>query len=279
MSRLWPPLVAIVIVVASLLPGTAGAALGSQQGGCQFVLGFKALHDLIPNIVGNCVTDEQHAANGDGLQQTANGLLVWRKADNFTAFTDGFRTWVNGPFGLQERLNSQRFDWEKNATVASTEVISFTPPATTSQHLSGSCFASSAAATRTDAWRCMAGNEILDPCFSQPGSSSSVICVPNPTDSSTFVTLMLTEPLPAASPIVETHPWFLQLADGTVCNFFTGATGGVNGERINYGCSDGWVIVGLPQRGTVWTAQEVLLAPMSLDVQKAARVELAIVWQ
>src|SRR5262249_21138217 len=32
--------------------------------------------------------------------------------DNFTAFTDGARTWVNGPFGLQQRLNTERFDWE-----------------------------------------------------------------------------------------------------------------------------------------------------------------------
>ena len=37
------------------------------------------------------------------------GLLVWRKADNHTAFTDGYRTWVNGPYGLQVRLNTARF--------------------------------------------------------------------------------------------------------------------------------------------------------------------------
>src|SRR5439155_10452091 len=40
-------------------------------------------------------------------------LLVWRKADNFTAFTDGYRTWVQGPFGLQKRLNTERFAWEQ----------------------------------------------------------------------------------------------------------------------------------------------------------------------
>jgi len=26
-------------------------------------------------------------------------VLVWRKADNRTAFTDGYRTWINGPRG------------------------------------------------------------------------------------------------------------------------------------------------------------------------------------
>jgi lipoprotein-anchoring transpeptidase ErfK/SrfK len=41
-------------------------------------------------------------------------LLVWRKADNFTAFTNGATTWVNGPQGIQARPNGQRFPWEAN---------------------------------------------------------------------------------------------------------------------------------------------------------------------
>jgi hypothetical protein len=51
---------------------------------------------------------------GDAIQHTTGGLLVWRKLDNWTTFTDGFHTWVNGPYGLQERLNDQRFGWEAN---------------------------------------------------------------------------------------------------------------------------------------------------------------------
>ncbi len=39
--------------------------------------------------------------------------MVWRKADNWTAFTDGTTTWINGAFGLASRLNSQIFEWEK----------------------------------------------------------------------------------------------------------------------------------------------------------------------
>lgn len=272
-------LIGFLMLVASM-PSVALAAPAAQAN-CQFVLGFKTLHDMIPNIVGNCVTNEEHAANGDGLQHTTNGLLVWRKADNFTAFTDGYRTWINGPFGLQERLNTQRFLWEKQqAKVAQTTVINFVPPSSASKQESGNCFTSSLAATRSDAWRCMTGNEILDPCFSVPNTTSYVICVPNPTDASTFIQLNLTQPLPAAEPVpAETHPWFLQLADGTICNFFTGATGGVNGERINYGCNDGWDIVGLPTTGTVWTVKEVQLAPRSLNVLQSATVQVATAWQ
>ncbi len=277
MSRISVAFVGVLLILAGLPPTAAASGTGAD---CQFVLGFRMLHDLIPSVVGDCLTDEQHGTNGDGRQRTTGGLLVWRKADNFTAFTDGFRTWINGPFGLQERLNTERFDWEKGATVSATEVIRFVPPATTAQQASGSCFTSSIAATRPDAFRCMAGNVIFDPCFTTPATMSAVICVRNPLDPSTFTTLNLTQPLPAPeSTPAQTHPWFLQLADQTICNFFTGATGLVNGERLTYGCSDGWSIVGDLQHDTVWTATEVLLAPRSFNVQKTARVQIAMVWE
>ncbi|MGI5835836.1 MAG: endo-1,3-alpha-glucanase family glycosylhydrolase [Chloroflexota bacterium] len=77
-----------------------------------FKLGFQLLAGLIPNIVGQPLEDEHWNDNGDSLQQTTNGLLVWRKADNWTAFTNGFITWINGPNGVQSRLNEQRFPWE-----------------------------------------------------------------------------------------------------------------------------------------------------------------------
>lgn len=79
----------------------------------EFKLGFAALADLIPEIVGEPLEDEHHSAeSGDGLQKTSTGLMVWRKADNWTAFTDGHQTWINGPNGLEVRLNSERLPWE-----------------------------------------------------------------------------------------------------------------------------------------------------------------------
>jgi hypothetical protein len=80
---------------------------------CEFRLGFKLLHDSIPEVVGGCLENEHHnPLNGDALQRTSGGLLVWRKSDNWTAFTNGSRTWINGPEGLQSRLNDARFGWE-----------------------------------------------------------------------------------------------------------------------------------------------------------------------
>ena len=102
-----------VMLAQLLVPAYASAA------GCRFVLGFATLKALIdeaegPEKVGECLEDEHfNVINGDSLQQTTGGLMVWRKHDNWTAFTDGYRTWINGPYGLQKRLNTARFDWEE----------------------------------------------------------------------------------------------------------------------------------------------------------------------
>jgi hypothetical protein len=101
-----------MVVLALLASVTANA---NAQPACHFALGFAQLHDLIADLVGECVDDETHApTTGDALQRTTNGLLVWRKADNWTAFTDGSQSWVNGPLGLQQRSNDERFWWEAN---------------------------------------------------------------------------------------------------------------------------------------------------------------------
>ena len=121
-ARLWR----LAVVVAVLLIGQVTAvqaqdASAATAADCQFVLGFATLKALIdaaegPEKVGECLENERHnPAKGETLQQTTGGLLVWRKADNWTAFTDGYRTWANGPYGLQRRLNTEEFPWERPA--------------------------------------------------------------------------------------------------------------------------------------------------------------------
>mgnify|MGYP001487094133 CR=1 FL=1 len=105
MVRIMIPL---AIALALLIPASAHA----QGAGCQYVLGFKALHDLDPADIGDCVDNQAFAWNGDAQQHTTRGLLAWRRLDNWTAFTNGYQTWINGPHGLVRRLNTQRFAWE-----------------------------------------------------------------------------------------------------------------------------------------------------------------------
>ena len=273
-----------LIVIALVLASAVGLVVSpapASAADCEFVLGFKALHDLIPATAGDCREDEHHAANGDGLQATTGGLLVWRKHDNWTAFTDGYHTWINGPNGLQERLNVERFAWEKAAaTVASTTVIDYAPPPSTATVLSGSCFSSSLASNRADASRCMAGNDIYDPCFASPGNAAAVICVRDPRDASSLVELDLGQPVAVPQFVpAQKQAWFLLLADGTTCGALTGATGAIQGERINYGCSDGWYVLGTPAPGPVWTVREVHLAAQSLQVGESAVADVDAAWK
>jgi len=108
-----PPAVVAETAAASL-PAATQPAITPSSGSCQYILGFATLHGLDTTDTGACVSDQRFAPNGDAQQTTAKGLMAWRKADNWTAFTNGYLTWINGPSGLVSRLNTQRFSWEAN---------------------------------------------------------------------------------------------------------------------------------------------------------------------
>ncbi|MCL4466838.1 MAG: hypothetical protein M1389_12580 [Chloroflexi bacterium] len=107
-------MLSVLAVVVAVLASVAAPAIPARTEDCQYVLGFAALHDLIPAVAGNCLTNVAYDAQGNGEQYTANGMMQWRKADNWTAFTNGYFTWVNGTYGVESRLNAQRFPWEAN---------------------------------------------------------------------------------------------------------------------------------------------------------------------
>jgi hypothetical protein len=106
------------LIVGLLLSFVCVQPAFGQTQGCQFVLGFKTLHDLDPGDAGDCVDNQTFATNGDAQQHTTKGLMAWRKADNWTAFTNGYQTWINGPAGLAKRLNTDRFAWEHDGSGA-----------------------------------------------------------------------------------------------------------------------------------------------------------------
>ena len=112
---------------AAAAPAPAPAAPAGAQvaaGPCQFVLGFADLHSRLNGIDGNCEANETNdAANsGDRVQQTFNpatgvhGLMAWDHITNTMRWTDGGRTLTWSSCGLQERLNTQSWLWEKDPT-------------------------------------------------------------------------------------------------------------------------------------------------------------------
>jgi hypothetical protein len=120
--------------------------------------------------------------------------------------------------------------------------------------VSGSCWTGSLTASRPDAWRCMAGHEIHDPCFA-PAANASVVYCPDFRAPKHLLAMALTKPLPLeqgnhGAPSASRTPTQLTLAGGVTCSFTSGATGVVGGMRINYGCSDGRMLLGEVDRSS-----------------------------
>src|SRR5271167_1789426 len=139
-------------------------------------------------------------------------------------------------------------------------------PAIRVRHDRGSCFSGSDTSVRSDAWRCLVGNSLLDPCFSSPHVPGLVIC-PN-ADPRSGVEIRLTRPLPRSFanhgvPSAANQPWALELFNGAHCALSSGASSVVGGTRLNYFCpghteSGLW---GYPRRTTEpWT---ILIAPFT----------------
>ncbi len=177
-----------------------------------------------------------------------------------------------------------------------TSVLHYTPPADVTSYATkdGSCFTNSIAAPyRVDAWRCMVGNEISDPCFQMQGSSD-LLCLPDPTGvhvSSTFV-LKLAKPLPkpaTAQAGPDNWGWFVKLSDGTICTPYTGTRPfSAEGDVADYSCDssipgESMIFNGLNSSTTPWTA-EVGSLPTSSPVyppqlQSSTTVQVDTVWQ
>jgi hypothetical protein len=85
--------------------------------------------------------------------------------------------------------------------------------------VSGSCWTGSIASLRSDAYRCMTGNSIHDPCFSV--NAKSVAC-PTNVPANTGIRISLRKPLPRANPNATPNAWMITLAGGSQCNMGTG---------------------------------------------------------
>jgi hypothetical protein len=150
---------------------------------------------------------------------------------------------------------------------------------TVTDRVNGTCFTQSlASASRPDAWRCNAGNAILDPCYqSVLGDRKELACPVAGPWSANVVLLTLTAPLPPETRKElsrdNTAPWAIELANGERCSLFTGATPPVAGMRINYGCPGGSQAIGdIDRSQPVWRVffqAEKSIALEQMDVKVA----------
>jgi hypothetical protein len=128
LSSLFSSGIGANVVLAQELPPTidqgevevAGAVLEAdteQALGCEFNGGFKALHDQIPEIVGDCASNERRRLTydinnrlvdtGENLQDTTRGRLTWRRDSDSTSFSDGIQTWTLAADGSLIQSNTE----------------------------------------------------------------------------------------------------------------------------------------------------------------------------
>lgn len=106
----------------------------------------------------------------------------------------------------------------------------------------GTCWTTSIAVPIAGVYRCLADNEILDPCFAPavPTAPPTLACFTDPWRPGTA--LLLQGPLPEDHPAVtDGHPWAISLANQSRCVTITGTVPTVHGIPVQYTCEGGSV--------------------------------------
>jgi hypothetical protein len=174
----------------------------------------------------------------------------------------------------------------------STVVVRYTPPTNLpNSGREGYCWRGSIAAPyRMDAWRCMEGNAIHDPCF-ELMDKQAVVCGANPVKGEKGFRLNLTKPLPTPEPHPATsdknQAWLVELGDGAVCTPFTGTRPFISGQAAYYGCtsksSDRQVLLlgDLGNSKPLWTAKRATLVKHELGwkIESTETVPVKAVWR
>jgi hypothetical protein len=136
----------------------------------------------------------------------------------------------------------------------------------------GTCWTSSITVRSSAAYRCLAGNAILDPCFAATRSAHVVTCYTDPWSPGTRVVLAAALPKPAPLPV--THPWALELANGKRCVAATGVVNRIAGVALLYQCEHGGA-AGLP----VSHAGHTDVRYVAPGTRTAVAVAVTVTWQ
>ena len=142
----------------------------------------------------------------------------------------------------------------------------------------GSCFTGALAVNRNDAWRCISGNTLYDPCFSSKKAKGVVLC-PSAPWKTYAVKLKLTKRLPKpdpGKPSTSGLPWAIKTTSGMQCVMDTGATKAIGKVRANYGCVGSQNFLwGSPSRSSEpWTIYSAPLKATKLT----QRVSISVAW-
>lgn len=106
----------------------------------------------------------------------------------------------------------------------------------------GHCWTTSIAVpAAAGAYRCLSGNQILDPCFvpATPSKPLEVACIADPWSEAVVLRLSGALPKPLPGGDGGARPWALVLDNGARCVAATGTVPEVHGVNLDYHCRNG----------------------------------------
>ncbi len=135
-------------------------------------------------------------------------------------------------------------------------------------NVTGSCESGSDAIGNVEVYRCMAGNEIYDPCWAS--SAGGVLCMASPWADS--VVHLSVADVPRGVDVGATDlddPWGVQLTSGARCLAAQGAHDTFGSHIVDYYCSgassdDLELLRGVDRTGLMWTYQTAIFNGSSL---------------
>ncbi|MFN0072468.1 MAG: hypothetical protein ACKVVP_13370 [Chloroflexota bacterium] len=120
------PLQALATRAAQSSPSSRVTRVTPEPANCSLMPAFEMLREQVGvDEIGICTDQPTVRENGDAQQPTTKGLFALKSRDNWVAFTDGHRTWVKGPNGVQQRLNAERFPWESTSATFDVPSLAF----------------------------------------------------------------------------------------------------------------------------------------------------------
>jgi hypothetical protein len=171
-----------------------------------------------------------------------------------------------------------------------TVVHVYKPKVPAGKPVTGNCWTTSIATNRPDAFRCMNGNSISDPCFTTD-NPDIVVCDPDPSMGKAGFAMRVKGPLPAGPRLKgAAMPWLVLLRDGTTCSPLTGTRDLVAGLIVGYGCepakgqpTDTYVGLGdtLDSKSATWFARRIAYraGKNSPVLVSSTRAPIAAVWR
>jgi hypothetical protein len=142
----------------------------------------------------------------------------------------------------------------------------------TARRAHGTCHAGSEA-VGAGAYRCFAGDLVLDPCWAQEGDDH-VLCAGSPWRR--VLVRVGVRRLPAARGVPR-NIWGIQLLAGRRCTFLQGASSLVQGQRVSYSCGRRLYLYGEPDRSTArWRMGAAVLRRSRFHVVHRVRIATAV---